>query len=170
MKDTLTFEEVQRAMRLIHENSTCHKPPAPDPLPRYHGITPLGENTLSPNQLGDIAGVRIFENVNCVTYKPAKVHKLKRRHILAAQKQLGKTGGRVFTQHERIQKKWNKRFGRIAEPLCYMMQSPIGNEKVIMAHPTIVKKLKEMPSSKTVKRNPELRGYSADTVITDEVS
>lgn len=50
--------------------------------------------------------------------------------------------------HQRIQKKWDKRFGvrEYSKPAIFKMQDPLTSRTLIMVHPTIAKRLPKAPA------------------------
>lgn len=92
-----------------------------------------------PTQLFN--GMKVISNPLCTTEEPVRVHIMK--------------GTQRQAYHDRIQKKWNKRFGTKRVPGMYIMNQSYftdGNfgyggssEKVIVAHPTIVERMKNIP-------------------------
>lgn len=83
--------------------------------------------------LNTFQGLPLFVNDNCLekTDEPVRVHKLKRWHLY---KIFNKT---KLPYHDRVQKKWNKRFGFIMRPTVYISQTGIH------CHPSLYDKFKE---------------------------
>ena len=79
-------------------------------------------------------GIRLFESPHAVDRKPARQHEKKRWMTDA--------------YHSRIQKKWNKRYGYILKPACYVVSNRVlvgmgGDGKTMIAHPDIAAQIKE---------------------------
>lgn len=81
--------------------------------------------TGAGNTLSSLGGLKIFENPNCTEKSrfPRKTHELK--HWM----------GKAY--HNRIQKKWNKRWGYEMKPVMYVTQQGV------ICHPTIAQRLIE---------------------------
>jgi hypothetical protein len=96
-------------------------------------------------------GMRVIESWAATTTEPVRKYKLKMRHLLQLEKQIGKTGCKhPFTQYDRLTKKWLKRYGTKQVPGVMivnagnlMIGAYTSKEKVIIAHPTVVKAMKE---------------------------
>lgn len=91
-----------------------------------------------PTQLFN--GMKVISNPLCTTEEPVRVHIQK--------------GTQRQAYHDRIQKKWNKRFGTKRVPGMYIMNQSYftgsfeyggGSEKVIIAHPVIIAQMKNIP-------------------------
>lgn len=84
-------------------------------------------------------GFRVVESTMAMETVPVRRHK--------------QTRAKSDSYHSRIQKKWNKRFGFKQVPGIYMIDTSKltfgglnGGEKVIMAHPEMAARLKELSS------------------------
>lgn len=94
-------------------------------------------------------GMRVIESPYATVSTPVRTHKLTRSQLKHLEKHMFKG----ITYHDRIQKKWNKRFGFKQVPGCFIIDhSKIefgydNGEKVIVAHPSVVKALKEHKES-----------------------
>ena len=91
-------------------------------------------------------GMRVVESTMAIVSSPMRAHKLTRSQLKHLEKHMFKG----ITYHDRIQKKWNKRFGFKQVPGCFIVDTSnltFGNlnngEKVILAHPTVVGALRE---------------------------
>lgn len=84
------------------------------------------------NSLGPLFGMDIKESALAVTFEPRRSHK-KRKWMSAA-------------YHKRIQKKWNKRFGRNEIPGCWVIDTGllgVGSAgKVLVVHPKLLAQMK----------------------------
>lgn len=73
--------------------------------------------------------LRFVENPLATTSKPVKVHKRRRNQTLA--------------YHQRIQKKWNKRFGHHLAPSVFQLDGgKFGLGSMFVVHPEIAKRLR----------------------------
>lgn len=77
-----------------------------------------------------VAGFKIIASSHCTTRVPVRRHKRRK--------------GQSRAYHERVQKKWIKRFGLEEKPTAYQVnRSFLGHSgPVLFAHPSIVEKLK----------------------------
>jgi hypothetical protein len=75
-------------------------------------------------------GLQIRESIYAITMKPARVHKHRR--------------SQTERYHLRIQKKWKKRFGMVSIPGAYRIQDPFTGQPMIIAHPSVMTKLRGM--------------------------
>lgn len=95
---------------------------------------------------GRFNGMRVIESIYATETVPVRKHKLTRSQITHLQKHMFKG----ITYHDRIQKKWNKRFGfkqvpgmMIVDPKAMgFMDIGRSESKVIIAHPTVIEALK----------------------------
>ncbi len=62
-------------------------------------------------------GMRVVESLMAIESRPARTHKLTRSQIKHLEKHMFKG----ITYHDRIQKKWNKRFGFKQVPGCFII-------------------------------------------------
>lgn len=105
------------------------------------------------NLVGHFGGMRVIESIYATETVSVRKHKLTKSQIKHLEKHMFKG----ITYHDRIQKKWNKRFGfkqvpgmMIVDPTVVGVntgQAPWERkrgDKVIVAHPTVVQRLKEM--------------------------
>lgn len=74
--------------------------------------------------LGMINGMPIKESPMAMERVPAKKHRV--------------SIGMKKSYHHRIQKKWNKRYGYTYQPCAYIL-----NNQVIVAHPDVIKALRQ---------------------------
>lgn len=123
-------------------------------------------------------GLRVIESPHAVVSTPVRKHKLTKSQLTHLEKHMFKG----ITYHDRIQKKWNKRFGFKSVPGCFIvdpsklgvygsMHSPNMNDKVIVAHPTVIKALDLYmnkpikPADKLSVRYEQLHKESIERVI-----
>ncbi len=115
--------------------------------------------THNINQIGMFNGMRVISSPYATETVPVRKHKLTRSQL----GHLIKHKFKGITYHDRIQKKWNKRFGMKQVPGCFIVDSSkIGfgygsGEKVIMAHPVIVEKMNELPTGCGINKQAEGR-------------
>jgi len=104
---------------------------------------------LFDNRLQNLAmlnGMRVVESPMAMTSEPVRKHKLTRAQLKHLEKHMPKG----ITYHDRIQKKWNKRFGFKQVPGFFIVDTSKlsfdnlmndDGEKVLLVHPTIMKTL-----------------------------
>ena len=111
-------------------------------------------------------GMRVIESTLATVSEPVRKHNITRQQLKHLEKHMFKG----ITYHDRIQKKWNKRFGFKHVPGCFIVDTSKltfgdinGGEKVIMAHPTVVKAMKEHepPATSHVRNESILEIYDA---------
>lgn len=83
-------------------------------------------NVFQSGELGRLSGINIYKNPLCTEWLPTKKH-VKKRWMTDA-------------YHNRIQKKWVKRFGHTEKPAAYM--TPSG----LICHPDIYEQIKKSSS------------------------
>ena len=71
------------------------------------------------------------------TAVPVRVHRITRQHLNEFEKRINWKGKRIFTYHDRIQKKWIKRWGYIMKP-C-INKTPEG----YIVHPSLAARLRK---------------------------
>lgn len=93
------------------------------------------------NALGTLYhfGVRVYEDINCLeeTAQPVREHKIKPWHLMQFYKRANSKSKKIFLYHDRIQKKWIKRWGYVMKPVIFKNGS--GD---FICHPTLAARLK----------------------------
>ena len=75
------------------------------------------------------SGVRVLESPHSYQTVPVREHK--------------KSRSMTDSYHNRIQKKWRKRFGTKRIPGCYLL-----NGNTLIAHPEIIKQIKQIKETR----------------------
>lgn len=112
----LTIDSLLASMRRLEALQPCQ-----EPQPYQRGMIELLGDP-KPLALGSvIGGVRVIESPFAERIVPRRVH-VKRRHQTEA-------------YHRRVQKKWTKRFGTVAEPVAYMVDGAAFGLQLWPGHP-----------------------------------
>lgn len=111
----LTMESLMRAKAMIDAHEAEN---------RRRTIADMAAGLFNP-----FGTPRFVENPLATTSKPVKVHKRRRNQTLA--------------YHQRIQKKWNKRFGHHLAPAVFQLDGgKFGLGSMFVVHPEIAKRLR----------------------------
>lgn len=115
----LTMESLMRAKAIIDAHEAEN---------RRRTIADMAAGLFTNPPFGPL---RFVENPLATTSKPVKVHKRRRNQTLA--------------YHQRIQKKWNKRFGHHLAPAVFQLDGGrFGLGSMFVVHPEIAKRLRAL--------------------------
>jgi hypothetical protein len=95
-------------------------------------------NDAPGNLSGPLGGIEVRESINACQTNPARTHKRRRNQ----------TAG----YHDRIQKKWNKRFGMVKKPAAFMIDTsllllPFSGDRprtLLVSHPSLVEQIRRL--------------------------